>query len=328
MTEYILIYVVMIHEYSMVCITYNTDIYIFRMLCKDGQPKEEDVELLKYQLREKDMALTDIRLEALTSAHQLESLKETISKMRNEMVSLKQDNDRLQRMVSTKSLNSSQSSLPVSDSIDQRLSLGEEVTMPDSTDVLLIDPSDKDGKRVSITVLMGCHGDYDKYMSPVDGVTASECIIGAISVSGKTKWDMLDSLVKRIFKEYILRVDPVSNLGLSAESILSYHIGEITRGRHPDSPELLPCGYLVGEVVNIKIILKGATINHVDALAFESLIPKSIVQRYMSLLSEHRRIILCGPSGTGKTYLAQKLAEYLVTRMGKDPSPGNIATFK
>ncbi|XP_071526574.1 uncharacterized protein [Panulirus ornatus] len=295
--------------------------------CMDSKSKEEDVELLKYQLREKDMALTDIRLEALSSAHQLESLKETISKMRSEMVSLKQDNDRLHRLVSSKSLNSSQSSLPVSDSIEQRLSLGDEVTMPDSTDVILIDPSDKDGKRVSITVFMGCHGDYDKYINPVDGLTATECVIGAISVSGKTKWDMLDSLVKRIFKEYILRVDPVSNLGLSAESIFSYHIGEIARGRHPESPELLPCGYLVGEVTNIKIILKGATINHVDALAFETLIPKSIVQRYMSLLTEHRRIILCGPSGTGKTYLAQKLAEYLVTRMGKDPSPGYIATF-
>lgn len=294
----------------------------------DTKPKEDDVELLKYQLREKDMALTDIRLEALSSAHQLESLKETISKMRSEMVSLKQDNDRLHRLVSSKSLNSSQSSLPVSDSIEQRLSLGDEVTMPDSADVILIDPSDKDGKRVSITVFMGCHGDYDKYMNPVDGITAIDCVIGAISVSGKTKWDMLDSLVKRIFKEYILRVDPVSNLGLSAESIFSYHIGEIARGRHPESPELLPCGYLVGEVTNIKIILKGATINHVDALAFETLIPKSIVQRYMSLLTEHRRIILCGPSGTGKTYLAQKLAEYLVTRMGKDPSPGYIATFK
>ncbi|MPC22653.1 Neuron navigator 2 [Portunus trituberculatus] len=295
-------------------------------MCKE-QVKEEDVENLKCQLQEKDMVLTDIRLEALSSAHQLESLKETLSKMRSEMISLKQDNDRLHRLMSSKSLNSSQSSLPVSDSIEQRLSLGEEVTMPDSTDVILIDPSDKDGKRVSITVYMGCHGDYDKYVNPIDGLQGSECIIGAISVSGKTKWDMLDSLVKRIFKEYILRVDPVSNLGLSADSILSYHIGEISRGRHPESPELLPYGYLVGEVMAIKLILKGANINHVDALAFETMIPKSIVQRYVSLLTEHRRIILCGPSGTGKTYLAQKLAEYLVTRMEKDPSPGYIATF-
>jgi hypothetical protein len=42
----------------------------------------ETVQELKKQLREKDMVLTDIRLEALSSAHQLEALKETVSRMR------------------------------------------------------------------------------------------------------------------------------------------------------------------------------------------------------------------------------------------------------
>lgn len=71
----------------------------------------------------------------------------------------------------------------------------------------------------------------------------------------------------------------------------------------------------VGDHTNIQVTLKGSSHNSsVDALAFETLIPKSIVQRYVSLLVEHRRIILCGPSGTGKTYLAQKLAEFLILR--------------
>lgn len=42
----------------------------------------ETVQDLKKQLREKEMVLTDIRLEALSSAHQLEALKETVSRMR------------------------------------------------------------------------------------------------------------------------------------------------------------------------------------------------------------------------------------------------------
>lgn len=63
-----------------------------------------------------------------------------------------------------------------------------------------------------------------------------------------------------------------------------------------------------------RLSISGTRQNSVDSLAFETLIPKSIVQRYISLLMEHRRIILCGPSGTGKTYLAQKLAEHLVLR--------------
>lgn len=60
---------------------------------------------------------------------------------------------------------------------------------------------------------------------------------------------------------------------------------------------------------------------------FESLIPKPILQRYVSLLTEHRRIILSGPSGTGKTYLANRLSEYVVLREGRELTDGVIATF-
>lgn len=42
----------------------------------------QEVAELQKQLREKDLVLTDIRLEALSSAHQLESLKDTVMKMR------------------------------------------------------------------------------------------------------------------------------------------------------------------------------------------------------------------------------------------------------
>lgn len=47
-------------------------------------PIDTDAEVaeLQKQLREKDLVLTDIRLEALSSAHQLESLKDTVMKMR------------------------------------------------------------------------------------------------------------------------------------------------------------------------------------------------------------------------------------------------------
>lgn len=58
-------------------------------------------------------------------------------------------------------------------------------------------------------------------------------------------------------QEYVLRVDPVTNLGLSAESVFSYHIGEIMRTKDAELPELLPIGYLVGETMQIGICLKG-----------------------------------------------------------------------
>ncbi|GFW93032.1 hypothetical protein TNCV_4209671 [Trichonephila clavipes] len=296
---------------------------------KEDEDTPEAVKDLKKQLHEKDMMLTDIRLDALSSAHQLENLKETVNKMRSEMLSLKQDNDRLQRLVATKSLTSSHSSLPLrnsSESLEKRLSASEHSGPPSIAEMYLNEPrSDQDGKLVNVSVYLGCHGDSSLFQK--QNTNLSEVLIGNISISSKTKWDLLDNLVKRSFKEYVLRVDPVSNLGLNAESIVNYHVGEIVRAKDADAPELLPCGYIVGDNMHIRLALKGTKQHSVDALAFESLIPKSIVQRYISLLTEHRRIILCGPSGTGKTYVAQKLAEYLVLKNGKELVAGAVATF-
>jgi neuron navigator 2 len=65
-------------------------------------------------------------------------------------------------------------------------------------------------------------------------------------------------------------------------------------------------------VSGIMLKLTGVEENSVDLLAFETLIPKNIIDRYISLLVEHRRLIICGPTGTGKTFLAARLAEHIV----------------
>ena len=85
--------------------------------------------------------------------------------------------------------------------------------------------------------------------------------IGTISVSGRSKWDLLDSLVHRLFKEYVMRVDPTSNLGLSADSIAFYQAGEIKRHNNSRKPELLPYGYLVGDTTDIMISLRKSDAN-------------------------------------------------------------------
>lgn len=47
---------------------------------------------------------------------------------------------------------------------------------------------------------------------------------------------------------------------------------------------------------------------------------------YISLLLKHRRLVLSGPSGTGKTYLAQRLAHYLLERNRTDSFDGDHET--
>lgn len=55
-------------------------------------------------------------------------------------------------------------------------------------------------------------------------------------------------------------MDPTSQLGLSSDSVEGYNIGEIHRpSSAAHTPELLPCGYLVGDSNTINIQLKGAS---------------------------------------------------------------------
>ncbi|EDW75949.2 uncharacterized protein Dwil_GK14929 [Drosophila willistoni] len=393
----------------------------------DGEDQQV-VEDLKKQLREKDLVLTDIRLEALSSASQLESLKEMMNKMRSEMMSLKQNNERLQKLVTTRSLAGSEASLGQaispngsvtgSSEVSRRYSLAdsnsrppmelpprlseelEEDCMPPapapepppppapatssvcgvaplspSTHIDLTPPPPAletaplsspvhmptaaeelpdmcDGKKIAIACYLGQPESFAKYceeLLELDGFYANgsiianheaetqsqserkvnftaastnEFVIACTYISGKTTWQNLDYIVRKTFKDYVARIDPGTNLGLNTDSITSYHLGEAKRGPEMGFPELLPCGYIVGNVRTLYICLQG-----VGSLAFDSLIPRSIVHRYISLLNEHRRLILCGPSGTGKSYLARRLAEFLVARANRGNPSEAIATF-
>ncbi|XP_062403158.1 neuron navigator 2 isoform X2 [Sardina pilchardus] len=286
----------------------------------------ETVMQLRSELRDKEMKLTDIRLEALSSAHQLDQLRESMNGMQGEIEKLKSENDRLKTESqgsfsrATSQSSSLSPSLPALSS-QQSLSLSESTSL----DMLLEDCGDggsrKEGRRVKIVVSLEDEAKWKEDGSP------RQFLIGSIGVSGKTKWDVLDGVVRRLFKEYIIHVDPVSQLGLNSDSVVGYSIGEVHRTNGAETPELLPCGYLVGDSDTIAVKLKGVCESSTDSLVFETLIPKAMLQRYVTQLQEHRRIILSGPSGTGKSFLASRLAEHMVLREGRPLADGAVATF-
>ncbi|KAL1247403.1 hypothetical protein QQF64_022779 [Cirrhinus molitorella] len=289
--------------------------------CTDNEA--ETVMQLRSDLRDKEMKLTDIRLEALSSAHQLDQLRESMNRMQIEIERLKVENDRL-KMESRGSGSRAPSQMSISPSsvgLSSQLSLTESTSL----DMLLEDSGDgsswKEGQHVKVVVSLENDPEWKEECRP------SQFLLGCIGVSGKTKWDVLDGVVRRLFKEYIIYVDPLTQLGLNTDSVMEYSIGDIHRASDADTPELLPCGYLVGESDTISVKLKDLSVSSEDSLVFETLIPKPVLQRYISQLEEHRRIIFSGPSGTGKSFLASRLAEYMVLKEGKQLEHQAIATF-
>ncbi|XP_039560028.1 neuron navigator 3 isoform X3 [Passer montanus] len=301
-------------------------------ICECTEAEAEIILQLKSELREKELKLTDIRLEALSSAHHLDQIREAMNRMQNEIEILKAENDRLKAETGNtgKPARPSSESSSSTSSSSSRQSLGLSlnnlnITESVTSDILLDDVTDgalhKEGHSVKILVTI------NKGYSRAKDQKPHAYLIGSIGVSGKTKWDVLDGVIRRLFKEYIFRVDPTTSLGLSSDCIASYCIGDVTRAHSLEVPELLPCGYLVGDNNVITVNLKGVEENSLDSFVFDTLIPKPITQRYFNLLMEHRRIILSGPSGTGKTYLANRLAEYIITKSGRKKSEDAIATF-
>nr|XP_020638221.1 neuron navigator 1 isoform X7 [Pogona vitticeps] len=296
---------------------------------EEEEPEKKEVSELRSELWEKEMKLTDIRLEALNSAHQLDQLRETMHNMQLEVDLLKAENDRLKVAPGPSSVPGSIPSHVLSSSAasSPRRSLGLQLThsfSPSLTDTEL-SPMDgitagtqKDEVMLRIVVRMP-----PQHIIKGD-LKQQEFYLGSSKVNGKLDWKTLDEAVCQVFKDYVTKMDPGLTLGLSVESVYGYSISHIKRVLDTEPPELPPCRR---GVTSIAVTLKGLKEKCVDSLVFETLIPKPMMQHYISLLLKHRRLILSGPSGTGKTYLTNRLAEYLVERSGREVTDGIVNTF-
>jgi len=66
--------------------------------------------------------------------------------------------------------------------------------------------------------------------------------------------------------------------------------------------------------VSVCIVVTDWQSESVDLLVLETLVPKALLQQYVSLLMDSKRLVLSGPSGTGKSHLAVRLAEHVAVR--------------
>ncbi|XP_036388972.1 neuron navigator 1-like isoform X2 [Megalops cyprinoides] len=301
---------------------------------EETESEEKAVSELRSELWEKEMKLTDIRLEALSSAHQLEQLREAMNNMQETVENLKAENDQLKTGTGlqpgtgptsstsqpsglTSLLGSSpRQSLTMSLTKSFSLSLNE-CNDPDVSPMEVLSlSSQKDEVCLRVVIRVPDQRVFK------DEVKQQDFFIGSVKLHGKTDWAVLDAAIGQVFKDYITKVDPTSSLGLSTDSIYSYSINQGKRVLGAEAPDVSPSHCMGKGPSNITVALKGLKEKCVDSLVFETLIPKPMIQHYISLLLKHRRLVLSGPSGTGKTYLTYRLAEYLVDRSGREVTEG------
>ncbi|CAK6951518.1 neuron navigator 1-like [Scomber scombrus] len=285
--------------------------------------EERAVTELRSELWVKERELTDIRLEALNSAHQLEQLRDTMNNMQSVVENLKAENDHLKVGSGPTSSTSQPSGLasflgpslrqPMSMSLTKSFSLSlNDCKDPDVSPVDRLNVSAQQ-EGVCARVLVRIRDQAE------DSKQQQDYYLGSVLVTGTTDWACLDSVIAKTFRDYLTQVDPTASLGLSCDSLNMYQLNQgEQRVIGGDKPQASPHRCLGNGPARIFVTLKGLREKCVDSLVFETLIPKPMMLHYISLLLKHRRLVLSGPSGTGKTYLAQRLAHYLLQRSQTD----------
>lgn len=111
----------------------------------------------------------------------------------------------------------------------------------------------------------------------------------------------------------------MSNLDLNfCDSVAAYKVGSLTR--RPLDPATPPPAmplFTADLKKGVTLLLRGVAEDKTDALALESLVPRSLLMRQLHLLTDHRRAFVAGAAGTGKATLARHLASQLALRSGR-----------
>ncbi|KAJ1363773.1 hypothetical protein KIN20_023706 [Parelaphostrongylus tenuis] len=191
---------------------------------------EVEVDELKKKLEDRDMALTDIRLDALDKAREVDILRETVNRLKHENKQLKSDMSRL--LAGRCSRASSQASIPI---------LGDEEPLyeapPSSTSGSYSSNRSSGCNSVKVTVNVDLRGVISNAICP-----DNEIIIGFLEIPGKeVSWEELDQQIFSLFEAYIARIDPDHHLGLHcSESVIGYQMGDMVREKGITHPGKMP----------------------------------------------------------------------------------------
>ncbi|VDL81616.1 unnamed protein product [Nippostrongylus brasiliensis] len=198
--------------------------------------EEIEVDELKKKLEDRDVALTDIRLDALDKAREHENKQ------------LKSDMTRL--LAGRGSRASSQASIPM---------LGDEEPVyeapPSSSSGSYSSKRSSGCNSVKVTVNVDLRGTISSAICP-----DNEIIIGFLAIPGKeVMWEELDQQIFTLFEAYIGRIDPDHHLGLHcSESVIGYQMGDVVREKGAAPPDQVPGDVLAPTTTAVNAFIEKA----------------------------------------------------------------------
>jgi len=156
-----------------------------------------------------------------------------------------------------------------------------------------------------------------------DSVRDDLISLGVISTDGFSHWNDIEKEVTSSILDHLKLISD-DCLGITYKDIESLQIGKhkVNRGDGKD----LSCYRRETEELNSRctVQFQGNMTGSVALLSYQLLIPKSTLEKYLSLVMNHRCLIFCGQSGTGKSFLASKIAFEVAGRIG-DIKNNNMA---
>ncbi|CAD44132.1 Adapter protein unc-53 [Caenorhabditis elegans] len=264
-----------------------------------------DVIELKQELKERDSALYEVRLDNLDRAREVDVLRETVNKLKTENKQLKKEVDKLTNGPATRA--SSRASIPV---------IYDDEHVYDaacsSTSASQSSKRSSGCNSIKVTVNVDIAGEISSIVNP-----DKEIIVGYLAMpTSQSCWKDIDVSILGLFEVYLSRIDVEHQLGIDArDSILGYQIGELRRVIG-DSTTMItshPTDILTSSTT-IRMFMHGAAQSRVDSLVLDMLLPKQMILQLVKSILTERRLVLAGATGIGKSKLAKTLAAYVSIR--------------
>nr|XP_047126247.1 uncharacterized protein LOC100207311 isoform X6 [Hydra vulgaris] len=162
-------------------------------------------------------------------------------------------------------------------------------------------------KNMEVTLVVDC--DYQRFM---------QLKIESFEVRRVNTHKDIEELAVDTFIKHIQLLDKDA-LDLSSQDIkhLQLHSHEIPIGSVFDIASL----NIIDHFLPCFLHLKDKHCWSLAAISYDTLFPKSFLEKYVSLIFVHNYVVFYGPSGTGKSYLARRLSHLVAHRIHENSLP-------